>query len=90
MRSCFLVLNACMSEAIWWYASNSTRPITFLIQQSLDRPMFVILLALCCARYPDPTTDDCPFAHTVLEVMYHPNMYKTALCQGFVDDEPAS
>lgn len=33
-----------------------------------------------------PNGDACPFSHTLLESMYHPNVYKTVLCANFNAD----
>lgn len=29
--------------------------------------------------------DDCPYSHTLLEQMYHPNIYKTSMCINFTN-----
>eukprot|EP00475_Leptophrys_vorax_P042957 TRINITY_DN811_c0_g1_i1.p1 TRINITY_DN811_c0_g1~~TRINITY_DN811_c0_g1_i1.p1 ORF type:complete len:605 (+),score=115.46 TRINITY_DN811_c0_g1_i1:146-1960(+) len=33
-----------------------------------------------------PEGDDCQFSHTLLEQMYHPNIYKTGMCNKFTSD----
>ena len=37
-----------------------------------------------------PLGDSCPFAHTLLEAMYHPEVYKTVLCSNFDEREPST
>ena len=34
--------------------------------------------------------DACPFAHTLLEAMYHPEVYKTVLCSNFDERDPST
>ena len=39
----------------------------------------------CC-----PLGDSCTLAHTLLEAMYHPEVYKTVLCSNFDEREPTT
>lgn len=36
----------------------------------------------------EPELWDCQYAHTLMEIMYHPQVYKTDLCQHFDENNP--
>ncbi len=45
----------------------------------------------CFLTHPGKTTEwDCDYAHTLLELMYHPQVYKTGLCDHFDESDVAT
>jgi hypothetical protein len=49
--------------------------------------------AVCCCVRADGREEveieedwECEYAHTLLELMYHPQVYKTGLCDHFAED----